>query len=208
MTLYNNTYLNDLAQRAYTDPQALAELGGIASKQARAINQRLRRLEAAGKTGDAYKRILDSIPGGGRRFSQAKTGAVDGLFKNIMETQAALRQKESTLSGIREVDRKTVEEIFRHPKIGLMQYDEKGREIRLTDQQINNFNKFLESKSWPAIHRSYGSDALRVISEMVLNDDNISDVLNSYEEWRTAEYESDKEREIALNELNERWFGF
>lgn len=172
MKLYTNKELNELAQKAFDDPAALAELGAINAKLARAANQRLRRLEAAGKTGDAYKRIQESIPGGGRRFSQAKTGSVEGLMKNINETQAALRQKESTLSGIKEVDRETVTSIFN--KFG---YDEP------TAGQVRAFNSFLENKAWPEIKRVMGSDVLRQIADMVVNNEDISDMLDSFTEW-------------------------
>lgn len=193
MKLYSNKELNDLAQKAFDDPQALAELGRIASAQARAANQRLRRLEAAGKTGDAYKRIQESIPGGGRRFSQAKTGSVEGLYKNIQETQAALRQKESTLSGIKEVDRETVKSIFN--KFG---YEDP------TAAQVRSFNHFLENKAWPEIKRAMGSDVLRQIADMVLNNDDISDMLESFTEWAETP-ESDRD---DIFTMLENWIEF
>ena len=182
--LPTNDYIDQLALLAEEgDDAALQELGKIAGKLGRQANQRMRRLEQAGKTGDAYKRIVEDL-GGKTRFSQAKTGSAEGLRRNVEKALSALRRKESTLGGIKEVDRKTAENVFDHF----------GRTPRggLSDQDVQNFNKFVQSKAWPEIKRTFGSDALKAITDMILNGDDIDDMLQDFSDWmETPEDERD-----------------
>lgn len=174
-SLPTNDYIDQLALEAEEGSDAaLAELGKLAGKLGRQANQRMRRLEQAGKTGDAYKRILEDLDGK-KRFSQAKTGSAEGLRRNIEKALSALRRKESTIAGIKEVDRKTVESVF--------ETLDKMPEGGLTDQQINDFNRFLENKAWPSIKRVFGSDALKQIADMVLQNDEIDDMLAEFTAW-------------------------
>ena len=189
-TLPTNDYIDQLALMAEEgNDAALKELGKIAGKLGRQANQRMRRLERAGKTGDAYKRIVEDL-GGKTRFSQAKTGSAEGLRRNVEKALSALRRKESTLGGIKEVDRKTAESVFGHfgkmPKGGL------------SDNDIQKFNKFVQNKAWPEIKRAFGSDALKAVTDMVLNGDDIDDMLRDFSEWvETPEDERDSIFEIV-----------
>lgn len=175
--------LERLAMRAASgDADALRELGNTSERLARTANKRMRRLEKAGKTGDAYKRISDSI-GGKTRFSQAHTGSAEQLYRNAQKSLAALEYKESTLSGIKEVNKETAESIFNH--FGML---EDGQE--LTQTQVNKFNRFLESKAWPDVKKVFGSDALQMVADMVLNEDpDYEEMILAMNEW--AEQEAD-----------------
>ena len=76
-SLWSLDQLETIAARAAAgDNAALSELGKYNEKIGRRMNQRMRELEKAGKTGDAYKRIQESL-GGGTRFSQARTGSAE-----------------------------------------------------------------------------------------------------------------------------------
>lgn len=173
--LPTNDYIDQLAIEAEEGSDAaLRELGKLAGKLGRQANQRMRRLEQAGKTGDAYQRIVEDLEGK-KRFSQAKTGSAEGLRRNIEKALSALRRKESTISGIKEVDRKTVKSVFdtlhKTPPDGV------------TDRMVNDFNRFLENKAWPSIKRVFGSDALKQVADMVLNGDEIDDMLSEFTAW-------------------------
>ena len=173
--LPTNDYIDALALRAEEgDIEARAELGALSETLGRRANQRMRRMEQAGKTGDAYMRIVEDLEGK-TRFSQASTGSAEGLRRNIEKALSALRRKESTLSGIKEVDRKTVENVF----VTLDKMPEEG----LSDKQINDFNRFLENKAWPSIKRVFGSDALKQVADMVLNSDEMDDMLAEFTAW-------------------------
>ena len=174
-SLPTNDYIDQLALQAEEgDDASLEELGRIAEKLGRRANQQLRRLEKAGKTGDAYKRVMEDL-GGRKRFSQSRTGSAEGLRRNVEKALSALRRKEITLKGIKEVDQKTAESVFSHfgklPAGGLSQ------------KQVQSFNRFLENKAWPEIKRTFGSDALRAIADMVLNNDDMEDMLQEFTEW-------------------------
>lgn len=173
--LPTNDYIDQLALEAEEGSDAaLTELGKLAGKLGRRANQRMRQLEQAGKTGDAYKRIVEYL-GGKNRFSQAKTGSAEGLRRNIEKALSALRRKESTIAGIKEVDRKTVKSIFE--TLG------KTPPGGVTDKMIRDFNRFLENKAWPSIKRVFGSDALEQVADMVLNGDEIDDMLAEFSAW-------------------------
>ena len=155
--------LTELASRAVTDDDALLELGRLNEKLGRRLNQRLRKLEEAGKTGDAYKRITQDL--GYARASQKRTGTAEELYRNAEKALSGLNYKESTLSGIREVDTQTANSFAR--ALGLLYEDQK-----LTPEQVDRLNRFVASDGWREIKRAFGSkdDAAKDVVEMILND--------------------------------------
>ena len=162
--------IRDIAGRAaFGDTAAYDQLAQLSERMARAANTRMRRLEAAGKTGDAYKRARE-ILGGGKRFSQAHTGSVETLAKNLERSTSFLRKKESKISGIREVDTKTARSFF-------------GRDV--TQDEVNKLNRILESKAWPELKKIYGgTDDLReAIKDLIVNNDEIDEILDMFDKW-------------------------
>lgn len=141
--------LEDLATRAAGgDNEALRRLGKESERLNRALNQRMRTLEKAGKTGDAYKLIKEAF-GGKTRGSQARTGSAEQLFRNARSAASALGYKESTLGGIREVDTKTANKVAQHF----------GHKEPLTKSQVDNLNKFMASDAWKEMVKVFGSDS-------------------------------------------------
>ena len=112
--LYHIEYLTEAA--ANGDEAAMKELGQINERLARAANQRLRRLEKAGKTNDAYKRIVEEL-GGKKRLLQHKNVTEEtaaSIGRNAERALRALKMKETTITSIKETDRKTVESLMKH----------------------------------------------------------------------------------------------
>lgn len=176
-SLWSLDQLETIAARATAgDNAALSELGRYNEKIGRRMNQRMRQLEKAGKTGDVYKRIQESL-GGGTRFSQARTGSAEQLYRSARDTQRALGYKETTLSGIREVDQKTTTAIF--DKLGI-EMGPKGA----TKAQTDRMNRFFESEYWKNNKKYFSSDDLTGISETVAEGgDDYADLMDSISEW-------------------------
>jgi hypothetical protein len=176
-SLWSLDQLETIAARAAAgDNAALSELGKYNEKIGRRMNQRMRELEKAGKTGDAYKRIQESL-GGGTRFSQARTGSAEKLYRSALETQRALRYKETTLSDIARVDQKTTTAIF--DKLGI-ETGPKGA----TKAQTDRLNRFFESEYWKNNKKYFSSDDLTGIAETVAEGgDDYADLMDSISEW-------------------------
>lgn len=173
--------LEDIAARAAGgDNAALEELGKVSEKLNRRLNQRMRELEKADRTGDAYQRIKSSL-GGKARGSQARTGSAEQLFKNAQKALRGLNYKESTLSGIREVDQETADSFFRH--FGLLREDQNARR-----EDVKRLNRFLGSDGWREMKKAFGSDIGKQISEMILNDeDDIESFLSEMENFENLD---------------------
>ena len=172
--------MENLATRAASgDNEALAELGREAEKMGRALNQRMRTLEKAGKTGDAYKRIEKSL--GRSRASQARTGSAEQLFRNWKASAKGLGYKESTLSGIKEVDTKTANRVAQAF----------GHKEPLTADQVNKMNRFLGSKAFDEMRRTFGSkdQAVQDSVDIILSeqDDLQEDFIDAIEEYDSDE---------------------
>lgn len=176
-SLWSLDQLETIAARAAAgDNAALSELGKYNEKIGRRMNQRMRELEKAGKTGDAYKRIQESL-GGGTRFSQAHTGSAEQLYRSALDTQRALGYKETTLSDIARVDQKTTTAIFK--KLGI-EMSPKGA----TKAQTNCLNRFFESEYWKNNKKYFTSDDLSGIAETVAEGgDDYADLMDSISEW-------------------------
>ena len=155
--------LTKLAERAVTDDAALLQLGRESERLARALNQRMRTLEKSEKTGDVYKMIQKKI--GGSRASQSRSGDAEHLLDRASKALSALNYKESTLSGIREVDTSTANSFAR--SIGII-----GDEGKLSRAQVDRLNRFVSSDGWREIKRAFGSKTgeAKEIAEMIMND--------------------------------------
>lgn len=193
MDIPTNDQLEALASRAAMgDNAALDELGALNEQLGRAANNRMRRLERAGKTGDAYKRIANTVGMEKPRFSQAHTGSAESLFQSSRAAAAALRQKETTLSGIKEVDVKTVDSVL----------DAFGKNAdSYTQKQKLQIADFLKTDAWKQLKSLYGSEALEAITDAALDDD-FEEALNAFAEFDVEMSDTD------IVELSEQYFDF
>lgn len=193
MDIPTNDQLEALASRAAMgDNAALDELGALNERIGRMANNRMRRLERAGKTGDAYKRIANTVGMEKPRFSQAHTGSAESLFQSARTAAAALRQKETTLSGIKEVDVKTVDSVL----------DAFGKNAdSYTQKQKLQIADFLKTDAWKQLKSLYGSEALEAITDAALDDD-FEDALNAFAEFDVEMSDTD------IVELSEQYFDF
>lgn len=193
MDIPTNDQLEALASRAAMgDNAALDELGALNERIGRMANNRMRRLEKAGKTGDAYKRIGNTLGMEKPRFSQAHTGSAESLFQSARTAAAALRQKESTLSGIKEVDVKTVDSVL----------DAFGKNAdSYTQKQKLQIADFLKTDAWKQLKSLYGSEALEAITDAALDDD-FEEALNAFAEFDVEMSDTD------IVELSEQYFDF
>lgn len=180
-SLWSLDQLKDIAARAAAgDNAALSELGKYNEKIGRRMNQRMREMEHAGKTGDAYKRIQESL-GGGTRFSQARTGSAEQLYRSARDTQRALGYKETTLSGIMEVDQKTTTAIFK--KLGI----ESGPQ-GATKAQTDRMNRFFESNYWKNNKKYFASEELEGIADTIAEGgDDYAELMDSISAWMDSD---------------------
>lgn len=193
MDIPTNDQLEALASRAAMgDNAALDELGALNERIGRMANNRMRRLEKAGKTGDAYKRIANTVGMEKPRFSQAHTGSAESLFQSARTAAAALRQKETTLSGIKEVDVKTVDSVLDAFGKNADSYTQKQK-LRIAD--------FLKTDAWKQLKSLYGSEALDAITDAALDND-FEEALNAFAEFDVALSDTD------IIELSEQYFDF
>lgn len=176
-SLWSLDQLEAIAARAAAgDNAALYDLGKYNEKIGRRMNQRMRELEKAGKTGDVYQRIKESM-GGATRFSQARTGSAEELYRSARDAQRALGYKETTLSGIMKVDRNTTTAIFK--KLGI-DTGPKGA----TKAQTERMNRFFESEYWKNNKKYFSSDDFTGIADIVAEGgDDYSELMNSIKEW-------------------------
>lgn len=193
MDIPTNDQLEALASRAAMgDNAALDELGALNERIGRIANNRMRRLEKAGKTGDAYKRIGNTLGMEKPRFSQAHTGSAESLFQSARSAAAALRQKETTLSGITDIDIKTVDSVL----------DAFGKNAdSYTRKQKLQIADFLKTDAWKQLKSLYGSEALDAITDAALDDD-FEEALNAFAEFDVEMSDTD------IVELSEQYFDF
>lgn len=193
MDIPTNDQLEALASRAAMgDNAALDELGALNERIGRIANNRMRRLEKAGKTGDVYKRIGNTLGMDRPRFSQAHTGSAESLFQSARTAAAALRQKETTLSGIKEVDIKTVDSVL----------DAFGKNAdSYTQKQKLQIADFLKTGAWKQLKSLHGSEALDAITDAALDDD-FEEALNAFAEFDVEMSDTD------IVELSEQYFDF
>ena len=164
------------ARAAGGDDAALRDLGKYNEKLGRRMNQRMRELERAGKTGDAYKRIEENL-GGKTRFSQARTGSAEQLFRDAQKAQRALLYKETTLSDIATVDKKTTQAIF--DKLGI----ETGPG-GVTRAQVNRMNSFFTSGYWKENQKNFTSKGLEQIAELTAEGgETFSEFMEGIDAW-------------------------
>lgn len=173
--------LERLAERAAGgDNAALRDLGAMNEKLGRLMNQRMRVLEHAGRTGDAYKRIQESL-GGGTRFSQKRTGSAESLFRSARDALRASGYKESTLSGAMEVDKQTTTSIFK--KLGI-ETGPRGA----TKAQTQRMNAFFQSEYWKANRKYYSSEGLAAIADVVAEGgEEYAEMMDNISAWMEGE---------------------
>lgn len=179
-TLPSLEEVEDLGMRAASgNNEAFDELGQLAEKLGRRANQRMRELEKAGKTGDAYRRIQESL-GGKTRFSQSRTGNVEDIVDRIHQSMSALARKESTLGGIREVDSQTVQSL----------YDRFGIDKEVTRADVDKFNRFVESDLWNDFKKVRGGSGgvLEQFTQRLADEtQDVDDLIQAFEDWGAAE---------------------
>lgn len=175
--------LEALAVRASGgDDASLRDLGKYNEMIGRRMNQRMRELEGAGKTGDAYKRIQDSLEGA-TRFSQAKSGSAEQLFRDAQQAQRALGYKETTLTGIADVDKRTTQAIF--DKLGI----ETGPG-GVTKAQVNRVNSFFTSGYWKENRKNFASGDpvfTQILDMAAEGGDTFAEFMEGLDEWVAGE---------------------
>ena len=178
--LWSLDQLETIAARASAgDNAALSELGKYNEKIGRRMNQRMREMEHAGKTGDAYKRITDSLKGA-TRFSQARTGDAEHLYRSALQAQRALGYKETTLSGIFDVDQRTTTSLFE--KMGI----DMGP-AGATKAQVNRLNKFFESDYWKKTKKYFASDDMEGVIENIADGKEYAEMMHNISEWMVGD---------------------
>ena len=180
------------AKAAEGNNAALRDLGRYNEMIGRRMNQRMRELEGAGKTGDAYKRIQESI-GGKTRFSQARTGSAEQLFRDAEAAQRGLLYKESTLSGIADVEQRTTETLFDRWRMGYNEerrreygsYEKWKKSKNYTEWFKVNYdraNKFFTSDWWHENKQYATSDTINRILDKITSDGG-EEILARFRDW-------------------------
>ena len=169
--------LERLAARAVTDDKALQELGKLNERLARAANQRIRELEKRGETGDAYQWLIRQT--GKNRLSQAKTGGAEYLLRKATAAKNFLKRKESTISGIRAIQKQTAKSIAKR-------YGLSG----LKGHSIQRFNDFLKTDAFPELKKFLGSDIIRDLMEGA-QENSLDDLLGAYEQYLSGKTDDD-----------------
>lgn len=169
--------LERLAARAVTDDKALQELGALNERLARAANQRIRELEKKGETGDAYQWLIRQT--GKNRLSQAKTGGAEYLLRQATAAKNFLKRKESTISGIRAVQKQTAATIAKR-------YGLNG----LKGHSLKRFNDFLKTDAFSELKKFLGSDIIRDLMEGA-QENSLDDLLGAYEQYLSGKTDDD-----------------
>ena len=169
----------DIASRAAGgDTSALAELGRLNSKYGRAANQRARELEKRGMETGAYVRAQDKLGKDRPRFSQAKTGDAENLYRSLQETVKFLNYQTSSISG----------EMTRRENV-LKGLEKLGYNVGADRKK---FLDFLDSKAWDEIRGMFGSkDAMQSISDNLAKGASIGELMAAYEKFKSGESEAE-----------------
>lgn len=171
-------YVEDLAARAAGgDDTAITELGNLNYKVSRLMNERMRKMEKAGETGDAYKRIEDMI--GSTRFSTTRgaDGNIEGMYQNLRNAMKAAGYKESTLGGIAEVQRSTATTLFQH--FGII-----GPGETASKAQTQRLNNFFKSDYWKKNKASFSSGDIDNLSEVIFaGGEDYTALMESIQSW-------------------------
>lgn len=180
--------LETLAARAVTDDKALQELGRLNEQLGRAANARIRNLEKAGETGDAYQWLIRQT--GKNRLSQAKTGGAEYLLRQATAAKNFLKRKESSISGVRDVQKRTAGTISQ--RYGLE---------KLKGHSLRRFTDFLKTDAFNELKKFLGSDIIRDLMEgaaknsldelkgayeQYLSGKTDEDLLSIYDKWKTG----------------------
>lgn len=182
-----NIPLIDLRKK---DSYDLKELNAIRRRAAKAANQRLRGIEAAGETeGYVYSQTMVYLinKNRGRFIESNRQLNIYELKDELEELNAFLRAKTSTIGGIRKYQRDTAT-IFKE-KFG----------VQLRDPVA--FSRFLSSEQYKKVVEQVGSEFLvefydRAIEAQV-NEQDILDALDLYEKG-TIDNWGDLYRQIGL----------
>lgn len=169
--------LERLAARAVTDDKALQELGKLNERLARTANQRIRELEKRGETGDAYQWLIRQT--GKNRLSQAKTGGAEFLLRQATAAKNFLKRKESSISGIRAIQKQTANSIAKR-------YGLSG----LKGHSLQRFNDFLKTDAFSELKKFLGSDIIRDLMEGA-QENSLDDLLGAYEQYLSGKTDDD-----------------
>ena len=182
-----NIPLIDLRKKGSYD---LKELNAIRRRAAKAANQRLRGIEAAGETeGYVYSQTMVYLinKNRGRFIESNRQLNIYELKDELEELNAFLRAKTSTIGGIRKYQRDTAA-LFKE-KFG----------VQLRDPVA--FSRFLSSEQYKKVVEQVGSEFLvefydRAIEAQV-NEQDILDALDLYEKG-TIDNWGDLYRQLGL----------
>lgn len=171
--------IESLATRAAGgDTSALAELGRLNSKYGRAANQRARELEKRGLETGAYIRAREETGKEKPRFSQAKTGDAESLFRSLEQTTKFLNYQTSMVSG----------EMLRRENI-MKGMERAGYNV---GKNKDAFLRFLDSNAWTEIRGMFGSkDAMQRVSDALEIGADIEDLIQAYQEFEQGESDAE-----------------
>lgn len=192
-------YITEVATRAAGgDNSALAELGRLNSKYGRAANQRARELEKREMQTGAYVRAAEKMgiskkqlkEGARPRFSQAKTGDSENLFRSLEETIKFLNYQTATVSG----------EMLRREHI-IEGLEKMGYNV---GNDRKKFLDFLDSNAWDEFKDVFGSkDAMQKISDQMAKGADIGKLMTAYNNFVTREEESEDVLSVFDGWINE-----
>lgn len=169
-------YIENLAEEAaFGNNAAYEELVQRNRQISRLMNERMRKLEKAGETGDAYKRIVE-LNEGKARFSTRDPGNADTLLENIKKSMKAAGYKESTLGGISEVSQQTTTSLFRH--FGII-----GEGEEATRAETQRMNEFFKSDYWKANRKAFDSDGLEDLARPIKAGEDFEEIMRRIQVW-------------------------
>lgn len=171
MPKYGTEFLNE-------DVISLSRLNSIRLRYARIANERLRRLEKAGRDFWAYDIAVNYTQKayGRNRFNQARQwkGSMEGIINEIEELSKFLNMETSTLRGQKAVDRRIAKT-----------FKQKG--LKMSDPKA--FFNFLNSAQYKNLaNKGITSEQLQEFFDRSVDDQyELSEIYNAFEEFENSD---------------------
>ena len=171
MPKYGTEFLNE-------DVISLSRLNSIRLRYARIANERLRRLEKAGRAFWAYDVAVNYTQKayGKNRFNQARRwkGSMEGIINEIEKLSQFLNMETSTLRGQRAVDKRIAKT-----------FKQKG--LKMNDPKA--FFNFLNSAQYKNLaNKGITSEQLQEFFDRSVDDQyELSEIYNAFEEFENSD---------------------
>lgn len=144
------------------DMSALKNLGDANARIGRLMNQRMRELEKAGETSDAYARLGELTGKERPRFSQAKTGTAEHLRRSALQSLRGYGYEKSTLTGIANVREENITSLLQN----LGKLEEGETADRAT---VNRMSRFFKSDYWKQNRSRFVSGGLEEVADLAIS---------------------------------------